>query len=174
MGRYRPICGHLGKLYLAPMKRAGLVVVEMMISACSHASPDTATLGRLQTKSPYGQIATWQLDADLSQPDLQQMRDRAYSYCLHQKAADKSCLLDQDTSLFFYANSYRLVRGYRAEANSIYPFAVAHNRDHGAFGRVLKYCLAVYKDQGASDARALGPCVSAGVGSDYFSLVAVP
>ena len=101
------------------------------------------------------------------------MRDQAYRYCLSEKVSDQNCLGDQDVSLFGYANSFRVIRLFRQESKPTLPFAIGHMQDPTAFERVNRYCQSIYEDHGSRDARSLGPCMSAGVGADFFGVVPV-
>jgi len=156
------------------MKATCLIIMAIVLGSCGNPQFDGEQITNLQAKSVLGPTADWQLDPALTQSKIQQMRNRAYHYCLSEKSSDQSCLGDQDHSLFQYANSFRLVRTFRSEAKPTFPYAVAHKEDPAAFNRVLQYCRSAYEDQGSNDARALGPCMSAGIGADYFGLIPVP
>ena len=155
------------------MKWCSLVAVAVLLSACGNRQSDAGYVADLQAKSPLGPIAGWKLDPALQQIKVQQMRDRAYRYCLTEQASDQDCLEEQDHSLFEYANSFRLVRIFRSESLPTLPFAVAHKQDPAAFERIHRYCRSLYEEQGSRDARALGPGMSAGVGADFFGVVPV-
>ena len=156
------------------MKATGLITMALVLSACGHRQSDAEQIANLQAKSAIGPTSEWKLDPALPQSDVKEMRDRAYRYCLSNKPSDQSCLGEQDHSLFQYSNSFRLVRVFRSEAKPTFPYAVAHKEDPAAFERVHQYCRSVYEGQGAGDARALGPCMSAGVGADFFGVIPVP
>ena len=115
------------------MKWCSLVAVAVLLSACGNRQSDAGYVADLQAKSPLGPIAGWKLDPALQQIKVQQMRDRAYRYCLTEQASDQDCLEEQDHSLFEYANSFRLVRIFRSESLPTLPFAVAHKQDPAAF-----------------------------------------
>jgi hypothetical protein len=102
------------------------------------------------------------------------MRDRAYTFCLSKKPADKDCLNEQDWSLFEYANAFWLVREFRSETDPTSPFARGYQLNPSAFDRPRRYCLSVYEDAGSRDARSLGPCMAAATGGDFFGVVPVP
>ena len=102
------------------------------------------------------------------------MRDRAYDYCSTEKASDNSCADAQDESLFQYANTFRLIGIFRSEPDPTFAFAIGHKQDPAALDRIHRYCRSIYEDHGSRDARVLGPCMSAGVGADFFGVVGVP
>lgn len=102
------------------------------------------------------------------------MRDRAYHFCRDIKNDDRICYVDQNRSIFGYSNSFSLVQMFREEKPPIEGFVAAHQRNKEAFQRIRNYCEGVYRDQGSADARGLGPCMAAGMGSDYFGIVPVP
>jgi hypothetical protein len=154
------------------MRRFFLIVAPLVVTSCG-ADGDAGQIADLQAKSSLGATAMWKLDAALPSLKVREMRDRAYRYCLTEKASDQTCLAAQDHSLFEYANSFRLVRIFRAEDKPTFPFAVAHKRDPAVFDRAESYCRSVYEDQGSRDARGLGPCMSAAVGADFFGVVPV-
>ena len=153
------------------MRWSSIVALTVVLGACQS---DARQIADAQAKSSFGPTAKWRLDQALSRSEFQDMRDRAYRYCLGEKASDKNCLNEQDHSLFAYANTFRLVRIFRSEVEPSDPFAVAHKQDHAAFERIHRYCRSIYDDQGSRDARGLGPCMSAGVGGDFFGVVLVP
>lgn len=155
------------------MKWWSLIAVAVLFSGCGSPPPDARHLADLQAKSSLGPTAGWKLDPALQQATVQQMRDRAYLYCLNERKTDQPCLIDQDHSLFEYANSFRLVRMFRSEDEPTFPYAVAHKQNPAAFDRIHRYCRSIYQGQGSRDARALGPCMSAGVGADFFGVVPV-
>lgn len=153
------------------MRRSLLIFAPFIVASCGANQVDDRQIADLQARSSLGATATWKLDAALPSSKVREMRDRAYRYCLTEKASDQSCFAEQDHSLFEYANSYRLVRIFRSEDKPTFPFAVAHKRDAAAFDRAESYCRSVYEDQGSRDARGLGPCMSAVVGADFFGVV---
>jgi hypothetical protein len=155
------------------MKWSSLVALTVVLSACGTGQPDAQPIADAQAKSNYGSTANWNLDPALTHATVQGMRDRAYAYCLSDKVSDRNCFTEQDHSLFDYANTFRIVRTFRAEAVPTFEYAVAHKQDPNAFERVHRYCWSVYKDQRSRDARGLGPCMSAGVGADFFAVVPV-
>lgn len=155
------------------MRATSLIALALVLSACGSRQTDAEQIANLQAKSAIGPTAKWQLDPALPQSQVQDMRDRAYRFCLNEKPADKRCLGEQDHSLFQYSNSFRLVRIFRSESKPTFPYAIAHKDDPAAFEHILQYCRSVYEDQGSSDARALGPCMSAGFGADFFGIVPV-
>ena len=155
------------------MKVTSLIALALVLGACGNRQSDAEQIANLQAKSALGPTAGWKLDPALPQTKVQDMRDRAYRYCLNERASDQNCLGEQDHSLFAYANSFRLVRIFRSESEPTFPFAIAHKQDPAAFERVHQYCRSVYEDQGSSDARGLGPCMSAGIGADFFGVVPV-
>jgi hypothetical protein len=144
----------------------------LSIAACGIATDNAEKVRAAQKRSHLGSLKGWRLDAALDGNELQRMRDRAYAFCLD-KPASAICERDQDLSLWAYADSFRLVRIFRADPAPTFPFAVSHSRDPGAFKRVRRYCEGVYRDLGAGDARMLGPCMSDGVGGDFFGIIAV-
>jgi hypothetical protein len=131
-------------------------------------------VAELQAGAYFGATADWKLDPRLPQASVQEMRDRAYRYCLGRKAPDENCFREQDQSLFAFAKSFALVRTFRSEQEPTFPFAVAHQLEPAAFEGVRRYCQSVYEDAGSGDARSLGPCMSAAVGADFFGIVPVP
>ena len=174
MSAFHPLRALGGSEMLRIMRWSILVPVTVVLSGCANTQSDARQIADAQAKSFYGQTAKWELDSALPQSTIQAMRDRAYRYCFDEKASAEGCLDEQDHSLFQYANSFRLVRTFRSEAEPTFPFAAAHKQDPAAFERVHLYCRSIYQDQGARDARALGPCMSAGVGADFFSVIPVP
>ncbi len=155
------------------MKATSLVTLALVLSACGDRLLDGKQITELQAKSALGPTAEWPLDTALPQSEVQEMRDHAYRFCLSNKASDQGCLNEQDHSLFQYANSFRLVRLFRSEAKPTFPYAIAHKNNPAAFQRVLRYCRSAYEDQGSGDTRVLGPCMSAGMGSDFFGVIPV-
>lgn len=156
------------------MKGALLIFALIALVACDDEARDRQSLRDAQARSPFGPMQHWNLDAAVPFVEVQAIRDSAYAFCqLKRQSANAACEREQDRSLFAYANSFRLVRIFRSEANPTLPFAKAHKNDPAAFQRVTRYCEAMYRDQGGSDARSLGPCMSAGVGGDFFDLIAV-
>ena len=155
--------------------RCPLLIVALFVAASCGADPDEGRhIAGLQAKSFLGTTAAWDLDPALRPSEVQEMRDRAYRYCLTEKPSDQACFAQQDQSLFEFANSYRVVRIFRSENKSTFPFALAHKEHPAAFGRAESYCRSVYEDQGSRDARSLGPCMAAAVGADYFGVIPVP
>ena len=151
------------------MRRLFPIVAALLVASCG----EGREIADLQAKSVLGATAAWKLDPALPSSEVQEMRDRAYRYCLTVKGSDQRCFAEQDHSLFEYANSFRMVRIFRSEAKPTFPFAIAHKRDTAAFGRAESYCRSVYEDQGSRDARGLGPCMSAAVGADFFGVMPV-
>ena len=156
------------------MKATSLIAFALVLSACGNRQSGAEQITNLQAKSALGPTAEWKLDPSLPQAKVQEMRNHAYRYCLSEKPSDQSCLGEQDHSLFEYSNSFRLVRIFRSEEKPTFPYAVAHKEDPAAFERVHQYCRSAYEDQGSRDARALGPCMSAGTGADFFGVIPVP
>lgn len=154
------------------IRMKGLAMILLLVAACSAEGVDAPRVRDAQARSPLGSLEKWDLDTALLSADLQGMRDRAYIFCA-KKPRSAVCEEEQDLSLFAYANSFRLVRLFRSEPNPSFSFAKAHKAEPEAFHRVKHYCETVYQDQGATDARSLGPCMSAGVGSDFFGLAPV-
>ncbi|MHA3841354.1 hypothetical protein ACX0GZ_09055 [Sphingomonas aestuarii] len=156
------------------MKGALLIFALIALVACDDEARNRQSLRDAQARSPFGPVQRWNLDAAVPAAEVQAIRDRAYAFCQRKlQGANADCEREQDLSLFAYANSFRLMRIFRIEANPTFPFAEAHKNDPAAFQRVTRYCEAVYHDQGGSDARSLGPCMSAGVGGDFFGLIDV-
>lgn len=156
------------------MRWSSLALVGLVLTACGNGQPDAQRIADAQTRSFLGRTDQWKLDTALDRPRVQQMRDRSYSYCLSKRPSDEDCFNLQDHSLFEYANAFALVRIYRSEKNPAFPYARAHKETPAAFEQVYRYCRSVYDDAGARDARSLGPCMSAGVGADFFGVVPVP
>lgn len=156
------------------MKGALLIFAFVAVVACDDEIRDRQSLWDAQETSSFGPVHQWNLDAAVPADKVQAIRDRAYAFCQRKdQGASAACEREQDLSLSAYANSFRSVRIFRSEANPTFPFAKAHKEDPAAFQRRRRYCEAVYRDQGESDARSLGPCMSAGVGGDFFGLIAV-
>jgi hypothetical protein len=155
------------------MKQLFLIVAPFLVASCGPHRGEGREIADLQAKSLLGATAAWKLDPALPSTKVQEMRDRAYRYCLIEKASNQRCFAEQDHSLFEYANSFRVVRIFRSEDKPTFPFAVAHKRDPAAFRRAESYCRSVYEDQGSRDVRGLGPCMSAVVGADFFGVVPV-
>jgi hypothetical protein len=156
------------------MKWRGVALVSFVLSACGNGHSAGQQIADAQAKSFYGATAHWKLDPALARSEVQEMRDRAYGYCLREKPSEKDCFNEQDHSLFDYTNAFGLVRIFHSEAEPTFPYAVGHKQSRAAFERVRRYCRSVYEDAGSRDARSLGPCVSAGVGADFFGVVPVP
>ena len=155
------------------MRRLSILVVAAALAACGDGQTDAQVIAGLQAKSALGPTSEWRLDPALALSVVQGMRDRAYRFCLSKKSSDEECTGEQDQSLFAYANSFRLVRGFRSEVEPVFPYARAHKDDPSAFGRALNYCGSIYVDQRSEDARSLGPCMSGAVGADYFGVIPV-
>ena len=155
------------------MKWKSLFAVTVALSACGADQSDARQIADAQSKSGIGSTAEWKLDPALPLSKVQVMRDRAYRYCFSEKVSDTSCLAEQDHSIFAYANSFRLVRIFRRKEIPTFEFAVAHKQNPAEFERVNRYCIAIYEDQRSADARSLGPCMSAGVGADFFGVLPV-
>jgi len=155
------------------MRCSSLFIVMALLNACADRNSDARRIADDQAKSAIGPVAAWKLDPALAQPTLQAMRNRAYAYCMARSKADTTCLNEQDHSLFEYANAFRLVRIFRSDPKPKFRFAVAHKRDPTLIQKISAYCRSAYEDAGARDARSLGPCMSAGVGGDFFSATTV-
>jgi hypothetical protein len=156
------------------MKWGCFFAAGLALAACGKSPPNAQVIASAEAKSTLGPITKWKLDAAVNGMALQQMRDRAYVFCLARKASDKSCAGEQDWSLFTYANAFSLFREFRSEANPTSPFAKAYQQRPSAFELPRRYCLSVYVDSGSQDARSLGPCMSVAIGRDYFGVVAIP
>ena len=156
------------------MTWASFFAVSLALAACGKSPPPAQSIASAEAKSTLGPISKWKLDAAVNGVALQQMRDRAYAFCLTEKPSDKNCASEQDWSLLTYANAFSLFREFRSEANATFPFAKAYAQRPSAFEVPRRYCLSVYVDAGSHDARSLGPCMSAATGGDYFGIVAVP
>ncbi len=156
------------------MRTDAVLLLTMTLMACGQGAPQAKRVAEVQANSVIGPTEQWPLEPSLALKQIQGMRDRAYSYCLDEKPAAKNCLAQQDESLFGYANAFRLARIFRSEPNPTFNYALAHKNDPSAFERVSAYCRSVYDDQGSRDARGLGPCMAAGLGADYFHILAVP
>jgi len=156
------------------MKSTKLLAVCVALTGCGEMAPSAQEVASAEAKSMMGPLSKWKLDSAIKATTLQQMRDRAYVFCLTKKASDKNCPTEQDWSLLTYANAFSLVRQFRSEANPTFPFAEGHKLNPSAFELARRYCLSVYADAGSGDARSLGPCMSAAVGGDYFGIVPVP
>jgi len=148
--------------------------VFFALIGCGKGAPSAHEIASAEAKSTLGPIAKWKLDPGVNRTALQQMRDRAYVFCLTKKASDKNCTGEQDWSLFTYANAFYMVRQFRSESNPTFPFAKGHSSNPSAFELPRRYCMSVYVDAGSQDARSLGPCMSAATGGDYFGIVPVP
>ncbi len=156
------------------MKGAVLIFALIALAACDDEAHDRLSLRDAQAKSTFGPVQRWHLDAAVPAAKVTAIRDFAYAFCQRKhQGANAACEREQDLSIFAYANSFRMVRIFRSAQNPTFPFAKAHKDDPAAFQRVMRYCEAVYRDQGGSDARSLGPCMSAGIGGDFFGLIAV-
>ena len=173
-GSFRPIADTKSTWNAGRMRWISLVAACMQLAACGDALPTAREVGSAQATSKLGPISGWELDAAVNGAQLQQMRDRAYVFCLSKRPVDKDCLSEQDWSLFEYANAFRKVRGFRSEANPTFPFAKGFQLNPSAFDRSRRYCSSVYEDSGSRDARSLGPCMSAATGGDFFGVVPVP
>src|SRR3569623_2031681 len=138
------------------MRSGCFVAVCLVLAGCSKGTPSAQTIASAEAKSTFGPVSQWKLDAAINGPALQQMRDRAYAYCLTAKPSDSRCADEQDWSLFTYANAFRLFRGFRSEGTPISRFASAYKERPTAFNLPRRYCLSVYVDAGARDARSLG------------------
>ncbi len=156
------------------MRTISVLIFALALIACSQSAPEAKRIAEVQAKSFIGPTEGWPLGPSLSLKQVQGMRYRAYSYCFDKKPTNETCFGQQDESLFGYANSFRLVRIFRSEPDPTFAYAVAHKNDPAAFERVRTYCYSVYDDQGSRDARSLGPCMAAGLGADYFHILAVP
>lgn len=156
------------------MRWTGFVAASLALIGCAKGPPSTKQVASAEAKSAIGPISKWKLDPAVNRTVLQQMRDRAYEFCLAEKAAGSDCVKDQDWSLFTYANGFAVYRQFRSEADPKFPFAVGYKGNPSAFEWPQRYCLSVYVDAGSRDARSLGPCMSAATGGDYFGIVPVP
>ena len=154
--------------------RREIVLLTLLTLTCGNGNAQAPQYRTLQAESFFGPTGDWKLDASLKLEDVQLMRDRAYRYCFSEKPADADCVKQQDNSLFEYARSFAVVRMFRSEPQPTFPFASAHKDNPAAFSQIHDYCRAVYRDAGARDARSLGPCMAAGLGADFFSIVPVP
>ncbi|WP_314372478.1 hypothetical protein [Sphingomonas paucimobilis] len=156
------------------MRSCCLAIAILLLVGCDAEKPEFNQFSKAQSASGFGSTNTWHIDPALNSVNIQKMRDRAYYFCHDRKNDDRTCYVDQDQSIFGYINAFNLVRTFRGEKPPIEGFVAAHQRNRKSFQRIRNYCEGVYKDQGSADARSLGPCMAAGMGSDYFSIVPVP
>lgn len=156
------------------MKWISIVALSLAVFGCNKAGPSAQDVASAEVKSSMGPISAWKLDGALSATVLQQMRDRAYVFCLTERKTDANCTNEEDASLFSYANAFRIFRQLLSESEPISPYAEAYKLNPAAFQLPRRYCLSVYADAGSRDARSLGPCMSAATGEDYFGIVPVP
>ena len=156
------------------MWRRSLLLICFLLNACGNGHDEARRIADLQAKSDLGSTSQWPLDPALAPAQIQEMRDRAYIHCLSKRPSDRACFFEQDKSLVAYANAFRMIRALRSDEKPARPFEEAHLRDVTAFDRVHRYCLSVYEDAGARDARSLGPCMSASFGADFFGIIPVP
>lgn len=80
----------------------------------------------------------------------------------------------QDFSLFSANDAEYLAAVAMRNENYPFPFAKAIHQHPQAYTQARAFCLEVYVDAGASDARSLGPCLQNAVGGDYFLINPVP
>lgn len=148
--------------------------IACLICSTAQAQAQVEEVATRQERSQLGATEQWPLDPALSRSEIQLMRDRAYGFCMVEKASDEGCIDEQDHSLFHYVSSFALVRLFRAERRPTNPFAAGHIDDPSAFDGMQSYCYSIYSDHGARDARMLGPCMMARLGGDFFGVVSVP
>lgn len=173
-GRLRPFAVIPHLLKDVSMRSSCLTIAILLLFGCNAEQPEFNQFSKAQSASGFGATNTWHIDPALNIVSIQKMRDRAYHFCHDRKNDDRICYADQDQSIFGYTNAFSLVRMFREEKTPIEGFAAAHQRNKETFQRILHYCEGVYRDQGSADARGLGPCMAAGMGSDYFGIVPVP
>jgi len=156
------------------MNWKGRVLIALLLGGCHSRQADVSRIAEAQRNSLYGPTDQWKLDPAVPRAQIQEIRDRGYAYCLTKKPTDKDCANQQDHSVFMYASAFAMVRMFRSEAKPTFPYAIGHKQGPETFDLVRRYCMSVYDDAGSNDARALGPCMSAGVGADFFGVVPKP
>lgn len=155
------------------MKMLTSLLIMMAACGCSQKDAAPASFSEAQAKSRMGPVSAWKIDPALPRAELQNMRDRAYRYCVSAKAGDRQCFVEQDLSLFEFARSFAIARFLISEDSPANFYAEGLRSDPKAFRRAVAYCYSIYSDHGAADARMLGPCVSPAVGGNFFGIATV-
>ena len=136
-------------------------------------TPD-ATVREAQTSSFLGPTEKWNLDGEW-RSSVPGMRDRAYRFCFSKHPGDRNCFDDQDQSLLAAAQADVYAgRAMRRQIDPADEIAASIALSPEIFRRARAFCLSVYRDGGAADARALGPCFVGATGGDYFGVRGVP
>lgn len=151
------------------------LVILWIVAGCSSATrpPALDEVHAEQDRSKFGPTKNWRLAKASWAKSTQNIRDRAYVFCLLKRPTDAGCMVAQD---------YALVSANHAETNVSYispglgdvsPYFEAIRQRPAAFSDARRFCLQIYEDAGSADARMLGPCFSSAVGADFFGIVPV-
>ena len=110
------------------MRWKSCVLVCLVLGGCGNGQADGSRIVEAQAKSLYGPTAQWKLDPAVSQAQVQEIRNRGYTYCLAKKPTDTNCANQQDHSVFMYASAFGMVRIFRSEAKPTFPYAMATSK----------------------------------------------
>ena len=177
---YRPRSGHGGKpiyCYAAPMTRMLLPLFFIwMVGGCSSSTslPSLDEVRAQQARSQFGPTNNWRLANVAWAKSTQDMRDRAYRFCLSRRPKDAGCITAQDYSLISANHVESNVSHVSASVDNASPYFKAIRERPTSFSDARGFCLQIYQDAGSADARMLGPCYSNAVGADFFGIVPVP
>lgn len=151
------------------------LILVAILTSCSptEAGPTIEQARAAQAQSQWGPTKTWKVTSAQWTKSTQAMRDRGYLFCLRKKAGDQRCFAEQDYSLISANQAETLAAMFVSNVEDSFPFARGIRDRPFLFTEARRYCLQVYEDAGASDARMLGPCLLNAVGGDYFGIVSV-
>tara|TARA_B100000378_G_C17955132_1_gene381490 strand:+ start:292 stop:765 length:474 start_codon:yes stop_codon:yes gene_type:complete len=157
----------------------------MALLACGQdAESMDALIQRAQETSFMGPTTYANFQDRTSLTEFQEKRDRAYAFCIktYSLVSDRSrCFDQQHLSIFAERRALNYVDIIKRNGLTMgdYEFGpgspewyVFHDGQN--WKNAKEYCYSVYSDGGENDARALGPCLSAALGSDFFGMVGVP
>lgn len=158
-----------------------LAATSILTPACSNSSNEVDFEGAQRT-SYLGATSTWNLSGVPWRDQVQNIRDRAYSYCLRKYPKDNLCFETQDQSIKVAVDVERDVQEVIRHPAKVgilgigkqFGEAILMQPGQKHFENARAYCFSIYHDSGSADARSLGPCMANTVGWDYFGFLPVP
>ena len=147
-----------------------------MVGGCSSSTslPSLDVVRAQQASSQFGPTKNWRVANVAWAKSTQDMRDRAYRFCLIRRPKDAGCMTAQDYSLISANHAESNVLHASASLDNVSPYFKAIRERPATFSDARRFCLQIYQDAGSADARILGPCLSNAIGADFFGIVPVP
>ena len=158
---------------------AVLAPLGCLMCGCSAMVDDGAQQSNTE-RSYLGPTSSWDVSLVPWASKIEDIRNRAYSFCARRHADDERCNDIQDQSIKTAVVVERTVQGVLRKPDTASTLGLGERFAETlvsypkGFADARAYCFDVYRDAGSADARSLGPCMASIVGWDYFGFLPVP